>query len=229
MGIEFVRDFERYRPALLFLRESARIAAIFPLISREAGPRVSVHSVNDLLVRAREGSHSAVFALLETCSPRILKSVRRMLTQQMRRRLDSEDVAQAVWASFFRDPLEPDKFATLNELAAYVEKMAANKVADVNRAQRRGRRDVGRDVDLDSQVAQDLAGDQPTPSRIVSGREEWSQLLHAKSDRHRRILELRAAGATFDEIAVELGLHPSSIRRVVAQYAKEALGASADE
>jgi DNA-directed RNA polymerase specialized sigma24 family protein len=142
----------------------------------------------------------------------------------MRRRLDSEDVAQAVWASFFRGPLEPDKFATLGELAAYVEKMAANKVADVNRAQRRDRRDVGRDVGLDSEVAGQLASPDPTPSQIVSQKEEFSRLLHGKSERHRRILELRRTGATFDEIGTLLKLHPSSVRRVVSQYAREAVG-----
>jgi RNA polymerase sigma factor (sigma-70 family) len=152
-----------------------------------------------------------------------------MLTRHMRRRLDSEDVAQAVWASFFKGPLEPDKFATLAELGAYVEKMAANKVADVNRTQRRGRRDVGRDVGLDSQIAATLTADQPTPSHIVSQKEEWSQLLHTKSDRHRRILELRAEGATFIEIGATLELHPSSVRRVVSQYTRESVGTESDD
>jgi RNA polymerase sigma factor (sigma-70 family) len=162
-------------------------------------------------------------ALLETCSPRILKSIRRSLTQRMRRRLDSEDVAQAVWASFFRSPLEPDKFATLADLTAYVEKMAANKTADVNRAQRRDRRDVGRDVAIDSEVVGQLAASDPTPSQIVSQKEECSRLLRGRSDRHRRILELRSRGATFDEIGEAMQLHPSSVRRVIAQYAREAL------
>ncbi len=147
-----------------------------------------------------------------------------MLTQRMRRRLDSEDVAQAVWASFFRGPLEPDKFATLAELGAYVEKMAANKVADVNRGQRRDRRDVGRDVGLDSEVAGQLMAADPTPSQIVSQQEEVSQFLRGRPDRHRRILELRSNGATFDEIGAALKLHPSSVRRVVSQYAREAIG-----
>ncbi len=147
----------------------------------------------------------------------------------MRRRLDSEDVAQAVWASFFGGQLEPDKFATLGELAAYVEKMAANKVADVNRKQRRSRRDVGRDVAIDSEVAEELTADQPTPSQIVSQKEEWSQLMHTKSDRHRRILEMRAGGSTFDQIGESLNMHPSSVRRVVAQHAKEGVGTPANE
>ncbi len=181
-------------------------------------------SVHEMLTRAQGGSHSAVLSLLETCSPRILRSIRRMLTQRMRRRLDSEDVAQAVWVSFFRGPLEPDKFATLAELGAYVEKMAANKVADVNRDQRRDCRDVGRDVGLDSELVGQLTADDPTPSQIVSQQEEFSRLLHGKSDRHRRILELRRTGATFEEIGTQLKLHPSSVRRVVSQYAREATG-----
>jgi RNA polymerase sigma factor (sigma-70 family) len=180
---------------------------------------VSDPSVHELLTKAQGGSHSAVLALLETCSPRILKSIRRGLTQRMRRRLDSEDVAQAVWASFFRGPLEPDKFADLADLEAYVERMAANKVADVNRAQRRHRRDVGRDVGLDSQLAEQLAANQPTPSQVLSGEEEYGRLLNPRSERHRRILEMRAEGATFDQIGEALKLHPGSVRRVVAKYA----------
>lgn len=183
---------------------------------------MSVQNVQDLLTSARGGSHSAVLALLETCSPRILRSIRKKLTQRMRRRLDSEDVAQAVWASFFKGPLEPNKFATLAELTAYVEKMAMNKVADVNRKQRRSRRDVGRDVALDSQVVEQLTSNVPTPSQVVSENEEFGRLLDARSDRHRRILELKTAGATYEQIGEALEMHPSSVRRIVSQYAQNA-------
>jgi len=51
----------------------------------------------------------------------------------------------------------------------------------------------------------------PTPSAIVGAQDELEQF----SDMEQKLIRLRAAGGTHEEIAAALNIHPSTVRRIL--------------
>jgi RNA polymerase sigma factor (sigma-70 family) len=179
------------------------------------------HSFDDLISAARGGSNSALLELLSACSSQVYAAIRRRLPAGGRRRFDSDDIAQAVWASFFAQTANFRRFQDLEEMVNFLAQMARNKLVDNARHELRQRRDERRTVPLDSQLHDNLAADQPRPSQIISRREDVDRALQSRTDRERTILELRSQGLSHAEIATELSMHPGSVRRILARCISE--------
>ena len=58
----------------------------------------------DLIARARDGDEQAATAIVEKYGPIALRVVRRHLAPETRRLLDSGDLMQSLWRSFFAQP-----------------------------------------------------------------------------------------------------------------------------
>src|SRR5262249_26987924 len=125
------------------------------------------------------------------------------------------DVVNDVWASFFAEPPAGRRFDHPSALAAYLGKMASNKVAGV--ARRRGtlKNDAGREQPLSDRGAADPPAATPTPSQIVGAEDEWQAMLSGRPLAHQRILTLLRQGMSHAEIAVRLGTNERTIRRLV--------------
>ncbi len=179
----------------------------------------------ELMSQMRSGSTEAAWELVELYGPHIRAVVRRMLDERMRTMFDSEDFAQAVWASVIRmqdrlkDIDEPRRFV------GFLATLARNKVVDeVRRRKQTLKHDIKRTRSLDDshfRKGATVAAPQATPSQWAIAREKWSRLIASQPEKHRRVLELRLSRATYAEIAVELDISERTARRVVERLLRD--------
>lgn len=177
-----------------------------------------------LLNQVQNGCDDAARQLFELYSEHIYRSIRRRLSRELRSKFDSDDFAQAVWASFFTNREAVVRFRYPEELIAFLARVASNKVVDECRRRfATAKHNVTRERSLEQSAAvtrQSLLADTPRPSQIVTAREQWEQLTRGQPSRYVRMLELRTSGATYDEIAAELHVDESTVRRVIRRLAK---------
>lgn len=178
---------------------------------------------DSLIVRVREGDDAAIAKLLEECGPHLLRVIRRRMNPRLRGRFDSEDFAQAVWATFFGHLPEIAEFSRGAQLVQFLTRVASNKVIDAGRrAQVRNEQSVD-DLAAGFQGSSDrrLRVSEPTPSQHAVARESWDHLLHDECDDDRQLLELRRQGLTQQEIAAKLGISERQVRRVLSRLARK--------
>lgn len=173
----------------------------------------------DLMQQVKEGSDDAVQELLEMCNGPVYRIVRHNLSRKLRSQFDSTDFVQAMWASFFENMGAISEFERPENLIAFLARVASNKVIDEGRRRLKSQKrnvelQVSRDDPLTEPVHAMVAND-PSASQVAIANEEWSRLIKGQSPRDQEILELRAAGKRTAEIAQKLGLHESTIRRVI--------------
>ncbi len=177
-----------------------------------------------LLERARGGSQEAAEEIYRRYGDAVRRVVRRRLEQRLRRRYDSTDFTQLVWASFFCTPAQDWSFATPEALIAFLSRLATNKVIDTVRQQcetaRRGDAqeeslDTGRSPDQDDALVHALPAATHTPSQYVMANERWQHLVRNLPPGHRRIVEMLREGHTTVEIADQLGMDRKVIQRLI--------------
>jgi RNA polymerase sigma factor (sigma-70 family) len=177
-----------------------------------------------LMQRVREGSQDAARELSERYGPHILRIVRKKLASRLRSMFDSDDFAQAVWVSFFADLTKGKHFDRPEALAAFLARLAQNKVLEVlRRCFYTQKHNVNRERSLDNSVSPqgtDLPARQPTPSQLAAAREQWDRLLATQPEHGQRILVLLAEGHTHQEIAQMLQLNEKTVRRLVSRLIK---------
>jgi RNA polymerase sigma factor (sigma-70 family) len=179
-----------------------------------------------LMAEVAAGSEDAVMQLAETYTPHIIRSVRRCLSPKIRPKLDSQDVAQTLWASLLLRRTELLRLKTREQLIAYLVRATKNKVAEKAVKLRRQKRDIEREVPLNRPPGRLGAGNrgpqgnephsrEPTPSTHASLRERWRLAMARASERDRRIVELILQRRTFVEIGDILSIHEQTARRAV--------------
>jgi RNA polymerase sigma factor (sigma-70 family) len=177
----------------------------------------------ELMQRVGTGCPEAARELFERYGDHVRRVVRKMLQQRLRRRYDSCDFTQSVWASFFAVPAERYLFPTPNSLVAFLSQMACNKVLEATR-KRLGTayHDISREESLDSphpdqggSVGEALCARLATPSQYVIADERWQQIIRGLPPGHRRVLELLRDGHSQVEIVEKLGVHRKVIQRLV--------------
>ena len=161
----------------------------------------------------------AAYELFDRCKYRIYAAVRRRLDRRMRSKFDSQDFVQAVWASFFCNVPDLDRFKTEDELLCFLIRMAGNKVADEYRRRIKTEKyAVHREKHMSGfgdSIGFDPASKEPSPSERVMARESWEQVLNQLPPRYRDVLELRRSGSTMQEIADQLNLSERTVRRLL--------------
>lgn len=159
-----------------------------------------------LLERIRAGDAEAAATLVRRYESdlRLLARVR-LGDPKLRRLCDSMDVCQSVLANFFvRASAGQFDLQTPDELLNLLATMIRNKVVDYARRQQSQRRDARRTVtcDLDDLT---IAAPEETPSQIVANAELLEQFRQRLSEEERRMFDLRSTGATWDDVAREIG------------------------
>ncbi len=173
---------------------------------------------HQLMKDALTGSEDAARTLFERYEPLLLRAIRRKLNERVRSRLDSVDISQDVWASFFAVPPGQRTFKTSEEFVVFLTKLAWNKAIAAMRLNLARKSDVQREVSIDDSrcfIKDDLMAADPTPSRIVMTQEDWKAFLKTQPLVYRRIFILRRDGNTVPEIAEELGISLRTVERVV--------------
>jgi RNA polymerase sigma factor (sigma-70 family) len=160
----------------------------------------------DFLRRIRDGDDAAAEELVRRFEPTIRREVRmRIGDKRLRRAFDSVDVSQSVLANFLsqaatgRYELEGPE-----QLVRLLVTMTRHRLVSRVRRERRLVRDVRRLV-ADPGMLEGVVDSRPSPSEIVSRREQWELLKNSLSYEEQQIVDLRLAGHCWDEIATRLG------------------------
>jgi RNA polymerase sigma factor (sigma-70 family) len=160
----------------------------------------------DLIRRVRSGDERAAAEIVKQYEPEIRREVRvRLHDPRLRRVLDSMDISQSVFGSFFvRVASGQFELNRPDELIRLLITMTRNKVVGQVRRARAQRRDDRRNDANDSEELETLC-DGPNPSEIVAR----AELLQAFRDRltpeERIMVDRRSEGREWSEIAAELG------------------------
>jgi RNA polymerase sigma factor (sigma-70 family) len=179
-----------------------------------------------LMRRVAGGSEAAVWELLDRYSKNILRTVRRHLPTEIRSKVDSVDIVQSVWKSLLKKGPRLDELATADQLFAYVASMARLKVYETHRHfTKQAKADVRREVRQTGAIHAE--GPRPgetrepvdrranTPSAIIQAQENWECAAKRLGTRVEQVVELRLQGATLDEIAEQMTLSKSTVRRLL--------------
>ena len=176
---------------------------------------------DELIRRVRAGDDEAAAELVRRYEPELRREVRIWLTDPaLCRVLDSMDICQSVFGNFFaRAALGQFELDDPNEVFRLLATMAQNRLTDLARRQRAQRRDVRREISLDAAAARGVepATRDPSPSRIIAGRELLAQVRARLTPDERRLADARAAGAEWSEIARESGESAESLRKRLAR------------
>lgn len=182
-----------------------------------------------LMAEVAHGSEDAVWELAETYTPYILRVLRMGLTSQVRRRVDSQDLAQMLWASILLRRSELTRLKTPQELIAYLCRAAKNRTIDARRRYLETQKySMDRERSLEPFTSDDeqwpveetienraLLSRDPSPSQYASVRERWNRILEQSSDRDRQILQMRLEGLTFEDISGQLKINQGTARRAI--------------
>jgi RNA polymerase sigma-70 factor (ECF subfamily) len=176
-------------------------------------------SFAEFIRRVRAGDHQAARELLRRYEPAIRRAVRvRLRDPRLRRLIESVDICQSVFASFFRRAaLGQYELESPERLIGLLAAIARNKVARQANRERAGRRDHRR-VDPGADLGQSPAPG-ASPSRQVAARELVQEARRLMTQEERALLESRERGLEWAAIAAELGGKPNTLRVRLARAA----------
>jgi RNA polymerase sigma factor (sigma-70 family) len=165
--------------------------------------------------RIRAGDDQAARELVERYEPVIRREVRmRLKDPRLHSQFDWTDVCQSVLASFFlRAASGQFQLEEPGQLMKLLVVMTRNKLANQARRHRAGRRDCRRLESCDPADLEGRAIPQPSPSRLVAGRELLEDFRRRLSEEERALVDLRAQGCEWPEIAARLGGTAQSRRK----------------
>jgi RNA polymerase sigma factor (sigma-70 family) len=180
---------------------------------------------HDLIRRVRARDEQAATDLVKRYERAILVAVRVRLGADLRGLLDSTDICQSVLASFFvraaSGQYELDQPANLRNLLVGI---ARKKLAFQIRKHRAQRCDPRRVAAL-TPDQQAPAGAHDNPLARAAGRDLLEQVRRLLTEEERRLIDLRAEGHGWAEIAAQLGgpaegrrkQHARALDRVVGE------------
>jgi len=166
----------------------------------------------DLIQRVRGGDEDAATEIVQRYEATIRMAIRVRLDQSdLRRLLDSMDICQSVLANFFvRAASGQFELETPEQLVKLLVTMARNKLINHANQQRAARRDYRRREG--SPEDQQVAGADPSPSRVATYRELLDVVRSRLSEEERKLADLRGQGLSWAEIAAQLGENADALR-----------------
>lgn len=176
----------------------------------------------ELLKLVSAGDETASERIVAEYGSHIMRAVRRRMNRGIRDRFDSEDFAQAVWASFFGHLSVVERIRSEGELAGFLGRMASNKVIDAGRRQKVRPEKNYIDGNLPYVVNDNRRRiSQPTPSQFAVANEEWDRMTDKEDERAQKLLMLRRSGASTGEIAEKMGVSERHIRRILGRILRK--------
>ena len=166
------------------------------------------------------GDTEAASELIRKYEPAIrMEAKLRLRDPRLHRVVDSMDICQSVLASFFVKAASGGyDLESPERLLALLVTIARRKVAYHARRQRAQRRDQHREEPLTRETPEPVALD-PSPSRLVAGRELLDEFRRRLSQEERSLADMRAQGYEWAEIASKLGGTPQARRKQLARAA----------
>lgn len=183
-----------------------------------------------LIDRTRAGDQDAAAELIERYEPEIRRAARLRLTDpEMRRIVDSMDIAQSVFGRFFRQVNEGEtQLERPEQLLALLTRITRNRIIDEHRRQTAQKRGGNNDVaDLDLAL---LTQAGPGPKTTAVAKELLEAAQSHLSAEERELMQRRSEGDSWDEIAADTGQKPDAIRKRLEralQRVREEMGPAA--
>jgi RNA polymerase sigma-70 factor (ECF subfamily) len=176
-------------------------------------------SFAELLDGLRRGDEGAAQELFRRYAGRLIGLARSRLSDQLRGKVDPEDVMQSVFKSFFRRQAAAEyELDSWDSLWSLLTVITLRKCGYRTRHFRAARRDVRREQTVD---AADAAADwqalarEPSPDEAAALTETVEQLLRGLDERERAIVELALQGLKAPEISPQVGVAERSVYRVL--------------
>jgi RNA polymerase sigma-70 factor (ECF subfamily) len=172
----------------------------------------------DLIRRVRAGDDQAAAELLRLYEPAIRRTIRvRLAGTNLRRLLDTGDICQSVFGSFFvRAALGQYELDRPEQLLQLLVSMGRKKLADQQRRELAARRDQRR-VEGYEPDGSALAAPGETPSQQVAYAELLGEARRRLSPDERRLADRRAEGRDWADIAAEEGGSPEALRKKLSR------------
>jgi RNA polymerase sigma-70 factor (ECF subfamily) len=172
----------------------------------------------EFIQRIRAGDDQAARELVERYEPVIRREVRmRLRDPRLYSRFDWADVCQSVMASFFLRAASGEySLEEPGQLQKLLVVMTRHKLAKQERRHRALRRDYRRNELFDPARLESRAAE-PSPSRLVAGRELLDEFRRRLSSEERLLADLRAQGCEWAEIASRVGGTPQARRKQLAR------------
>jgi RNA polymerase sigma-70 factor (ECF subfamily) len=175
------------------------------------------NSFADFLARLHNKEDAAAKELFGRFTRQLIALALRHIDAGLRYKVDSEDVVQSAYKSFFvRYGAGNVDLVNWNSLWGLLAVITVRKCAERAAHHRAGRRDVAREV---SQPRQEEAGDwlepygrEPTPPEAAVLTETVEQLLSSLDADERPVLELSLQGYSTREISEQLGRAERTVR-----------------
>ncbi len=169
--------------------------------------------------RIRAGDQQAAAELVRQYESLIRREVRLHLEdRRLCRVFDSMDVCQSVLGSFFlRAAAGQYDLERPEQLVKLLVTMTRNKLASAARKQYRQRRDQRRQAGDGAERMAQVADPGPGPGSVVSGQELLKLFREGLSEEERQLVDLRAEGLAWAEIATRLGGTPEARRMQLAR------------
>lgn len=190
----------------------------------------------ELIRLFKAGSESAARELFDRYCERLMKLAKRRIGQRMTSRVDPEDVLQSAFRTFFtRVKNDQFTFEGENDLFKLLIRLTVHKtlrqVAYHRAAKRNPEVETGQSSDA-QEMMQQLAANEPSPEVEITLIDEFERFLEQLPEFDRKVLEMRLAGHSSNEIATELGSYDRKVRRVLERIeflAKEHAAEQNDE
>src|SRR6267142_2474203 len=177
---------------------------------------MNVDSLDGLLEKLNSGDHNAAEQAFLTYEPYLRKVVRRLLPAELRAKFDSIDVVQSIYCDVFAAFREGGmRFGSVAQLRAFLIKSTRNRFIDRVRQYQTAAR-------LEQPLNDSGSGRlgfsrEPRPGESAAGAELWERLLELCPPEHHELVRLRRLGASASEIAVQVGMHEGSVRRILRE------------
>jgi RNA polymerase sigma factor (sigma-70 family) len=180
---------------------------------------MSAEHLDELLAGLNSGDAAAAEQVFRTYEPYLRILVRRELRAGLRTKFDSSDVLQSVWTHLL-EGIEGRgwHFADRAHLQAFLIRLMKNRFIDMCR--KHGPALAHEQHLADHALAEAVAEEGPRPSEVAQVNELWERILALCPPNHQELIRMRRDGLTADEIAARTGLHPNTVRRILAELAQ---------
>ena len=159
------------------------------------------------------GSVDALESLAQEIHPQIAQIVRARKRSGLKRSVDTDDLVQNVWATVLSRLNRLPAFENRAEAVKYFGRIARRQVTKQQRKVFAEKRDMRRDVSLDSNT---IPSNSVTPSRQLMCDDRTTL-----TDLEAKVIDLRLEGHSRTEIAELLKTNETKIRRVLRGVARK--------
>jgi RNA polymerase sigma-70 factor (ECF subfamily) len=178
-------------------------------------------SFQNLMARLRTGDNQAATRVFHRFADRLITVARGRLDQQIRQKVDPEDILQSVFRSFFTRCAA----GQITDLASWDNLWGMLVVITMRKCGRQidyfhaACRDVQREVSVqpatDSNADWEAEAAEPTPLEAAMLAETVEQLMASLEPRQRQILSLSLQGLTVPEVSAQVGCTERTVYRAL--------------